>query len=937
MNRENVYLLCLCAALLIPTMLNGQVLNVPEVIQEQDQWCWAAVSSCVLQYYGTDINQCTIAEYARTRSTWFNFGSVNCCDDPSKGCNNPNMNFWTPGSIQDILQHWGVENDGYDSYLGLSQIQNEISASRPFIMFWEWTSGGGHFLVGYGVLGTRIYYMDPWFESGYTIGDYNWVVSSSDHNWLQTNLLTTDYTDNPLPPSGFTAYSDYRTPTSVTLHWTDPTSMRSGLPALNYKIHIYRDSVFVAEVDSGVMSFTDTGLINHRLYNYRARTVVPSAPGAAALASCCAGGSAKPSRPSDMWAKDGDDGVHLMWRNPSRQIDGTPLNDLNAILVYRDSVLVDSVFQSFADTGQVRSHTDPTGGYHWYVLRTRDSDSPANISDPSDSVLAYGMFGASYDEDFETGANNLYRSGSWDTTHMLSYSGGASLTDSPFGKSPGGSVSFVYLPPFILTEESALRFYHIAIINPATSLGSVDISSDGRQTFKQLGIYNWASYPEWSDSAANTGDWKAAVFDLRPYLYDTVTVRLRLVTTTGVMGDGWSIDSISVVPSNPVTTLSTSCDPGWNLLSLPVKTEQHSCRDLYACAVSPAFIYDGSYEHSDSLCAGMGFWLKFDSSETIQMTGRMLTGDSVAVGAGWNLIGGLTNDVGVSSVSTRPLKILSSEFYQFNGGYSVASVIQPARGYWIRVKQAGALIFRTPALAEKEAHGSAAISYQAQQEENQLLISDAAGNVQKLTFFAGDGNKKTLDMYDLPPLPPEGLFDVRFQSQRSRALFGVSGQHEYVISMQGVHYPLRVQWDIQVRNFDQWMLLWDSTRIQMRDRGSSTITRAASRVALLYQPTDNGKLPRVYALEQNYPNPFNPRTIIRYQLPEESFVTMKIINLLGQVVQVIVKGQQGAGYKSVVWDGSDLPSGIYFYRLEAIGVPDHSVSYVQSKKMILLK
>ncbi len=98
-----------------------------------------------------------------------------------------------------------------------------------------------------------------------------------------------------------------------------------------------------------------------------------------------------------------------------------------------------------------------------------------------------------------------------------------------------------------------------------------------------------------------------------------------------------------------------------------------------------------------------------------------------------------------------------------------------------------------------------------------------------------------------------------------------------------------------------------------------------------------GVLPLNYTLGQAYPNPFNPSTIIKYQLPSDSRVTLKIYDLLGQVVSTLVSQTEQAGYKQVEWNASNFPSGIYFYRLEAAGIANPSKMFTQVRKMILLR
>jgi hypothetical protein len=192
----------------------GAVVDVPEIFQQEGHWCWAASSQCVLQFYGIYESQCKIANFARIHHGW---GDCDCCVAPSNPiCNQGNYDFgWRTGDgdIVDILKYYGnIDCDKRNSALSWNDAESQINSGRPFTIFWTWTTGGGHFMVGFGCVVENnigmLQYMDPRSGYGYTISNITWVQESSDHQWSSTMLmkntpLLPDLT--PFKPSGWSA------------------------------------------------------------------------------------------------------------------------------------------------------------------------------------------------------------------------------------------------------------------------------------------------------------------------------------------------------------------------------------------------------------------------------------------------------------------------------------------------------------------------------------------------------------------------------------------------------------------------------------------------------------------------------------------------------------------------------------------------------------
>ena len=140
-------------------------------------------------------------------------------------------------------------------------------------------------------------------------------------------------------------------------------------------------------------------------------------------------------------------------------------------------------------------------------------------------------------------------------------------------------------------------------------------------------------------------------------------------------------------------------------------------------------------------------------------------------------------------------------------------------------------------------------------------------------------------------------------------------------------------------NSEQWTdSLWEpyNSSFSATDSAGNSIGISGCKVILHYKQTlitvvleDRGT-PASFQLYQNYPNPFNPSTVIKYHLSTATHVRLTIFDMLGREVRTLLNEQKSAGSYQVSWNASGVPSGVYFYRLQA-------GSFTETQKLILLK
>src|ERR1041385_682043 len=374
---------------------------------------------------------------------------------------------------------------------------------------------------------------------------------------------------------------------------------------------------------------------------------------------------------------------------------------------------------------------------------------------------------------------------------------------------------------------------------------------------------------------------------------------------------------------------------GWNLLSLPVLTDDPRVRVLFPTALSSAFSYQGGYSKRDSLDNGSGYWIKFPDSTLVNLGGTTITQETVKVSKNWNLIGCPSYPGRISDITAVGTNIRSPYFgYSSASGYFVEDTLKPGSGYWLKTDTVGKLVLWTgsvlavPAAPTKTGPAPGSMLTDLSQHGGGILTVQDALGFRRSLYFCSSSENSGLEQYELPPAAPSGM-DVRYTDNRMMVLADPHDVKRVKIQIVAAEYPLTISWKSSVVLINAAPRV-DGEAYRIKGQGEAQVSTSESQVRLQLAPASSVRLPREFALSQNYPNPFNPTTRLSYAIPRDQHVSITVYNVLGQVMATVVDEFESAGYKSVEFDAGRLPSGTYFYRLRA-------GTFTDVRKMLLMR
>lgn len=430
-------------------------------------------------------------------------------------------------------------------------------------------------------------------------------------------------------------------------------------------------------------------------------------------------------------------------------------------------------------------------------------------------------------------------------------------------------------------------------------------------------------------------------------------------------------------------TFIKNFNAGWNLMSIPVQPENNLATNVIGDDIALFYLYGYSstsgYQSSNTINAGSGYWLGIEESANIDVTGTPITSNQTKqLVGGWNLLaspfvrGYLKSQVyytdGTSTVNATAAvdsAWIQNLFYGYNGtSYESKDTLKQWSGYWLlSLKDNISAVFYHDSTSGTPAK-TLRVDEDEIQSDNWFVPILAANETVSDNLLAFGVNADATDGFDSkfdiakPPISPaanaiEAYFDnqgwnnyvSKFASDIKAPMtqpnsakswtFKVMSKSGGAINLNWNEINTRIPESVK----QNYRFILSGTTIPASINMLNVLAHQFTAVAgqtysfiINANPTSVNDIANNFSFElyQNYPNPFNPSTQIQFQLAEKGVVSIRVYDILGNLVSEVFNEERESGSHSISFDASNLSSGIYFYKLQ-------SGKFVQTRKMTLIR
>jgi hypothetical protein len=373
---------------------------------------------------------------------------------------------------------------------------------------------------------------------------------------------------------------------------------------------------------------------------------------------------------------------------------------------------------------------------------------------------------------------------------------------------------------------------------------------------------------------------------------------------------------------------------GWQQVGYPAEGTNVDPFAVFSNGIQGTFFsHNLSYTEETVFTPGEGNWIRLSAAETVTIEPPFLTEVTLSLQPGWYLISGPGTSVAFADIDDPDNILVAGSLKAYDNGYVPVNSLDPGRGYWVQADAAGTITLSS----DNSGIATKRVAKQLAEPEGFASFRISTNDRETPKFYLGG----TLDNEDLnplsfsmPPLPPGGAFDVRFDND-SRLINGNSGT--LLVRSPGdsltISHTNQTNDELEFSFTREGSAEAESLEIipdQSVTIPSEGISEINVQVGMTSSVDNNIENPNRIELAQNYPNPFNPSTVISYNLPQAGAVSLEVFDMAGRRIAVLSEGFQPAGGYTVDFDASELSSGVYMYRLQSAGA-------VLTRKMTLIK